>query len=316
MKSRLSEILGILILGLHSMAIPYNGPGNTLSSATVEIEQSQSLSTDAEPMITPVTTIETVVTVVEPESELGAGTAIVLLELELVPEAAIEPELGETATELESLQGTATEFQTFGEITTELGPVLATATELKSALEMATAKTHIMTTTTTTTFTTFSMSLELSIPPGFATANPYSPPHHFWDIDHSPTPLPYAHGRLTPGSLNSDSTRPHITVYCHEEYKYIYKWFNVTWTPVQDNNELCHKLKKELKKEGMLITKYCCREVGGPRSWEGGGERRMQATGRKPLGPAKDLGAVLWRAFKDYTVWYEGMDRGGQLCEV
>jgi len=89
----------------------------------------------------------------------------------------------------------------------------------------------------------------------------------------------------------------------------------VTWAPTHGNVKLCDKLKKELQKERVLVLGYRCEEVPGWRNWEGGGGRKMEATGKRLLFPRRDLGAVLWKVFGGYNVWYEGMAKGKGLCE-
>lgn len=89
----------------------------------------------------------------------------------------------------------------------------------------------------------------------------------------------------------------------------------MTWIPTQNNFELCHKLEKALKKKGVLILGYRCVEVPCWKNWEGGRERKMQATGARPLFPTIDLTAVLWELFEGYQVLYEGRPRGEELCK-
>ena len=89
----------------------------------------------------------------------------------------------------------------------------------------------------------------------------------------------------------------------------------MTWIPTQNNFELCHKLKKALKKKGVSVLGYRCVEVPGWMNWEGGRERKMQATGARLLFPRIDLTAVLWELFEGYQVLYEGRPRGEELCK-
>jgi len=105
-----------------------------------------------------------------------------------------------------------------------------------------------------------------------------------------------------------------VGVHCLEEFRYVYRWFNVTWVPAKGNDKMCGKLKRELQKENVVILGYRCQEVSGWRNWEVGGGRKMEATGGRLLLPRRDLGAMVWKAFGDYNVWYEGRARGERLC--
>jgi len=71
MKSGLSGVLSILILGRHAVAVPYGASG-ALSSAAAGIGQSQSLGTSPQAMVTQVRITEAVEELVP---KLGARTA-------------------------------------------------------------------------------------------------------------------------------------------------------------------------------------------------------------------------------------------------